>query len=887
MKKTLYVIDASSYYYRAYYAIRSLTNSKGFPTNAIYGFTNMLIKILNDFNPTHVVCVFDSKEPTFRNDLYKEYKANREEMPDDLKPQVPYIKNVIKSLNISVLEKPGFEADDIIGAVCEKAKDIEVFIISGDKDLMQLVSDKIKMIDTMKDRIISTKEVKEKFGVTPDKVIDVLGLAGDSSDNVPGLPGVGEKTATKLITEFGSIENIYKNIDKVSKTKLKENLIKFKDLLFLSKKLVTIDKNVGIQFNIDEFKVKEFDEDKIYELFKELEFYKLMSQLTKKKETIKKEYKTVSQAKELDEIINNIEKAKILSVDLETTSENPMEAELVGVSITFNNSGQSYYVPVGHLYLGCPDQIKKEIVLEKIKNVLENKNIKKIGQNFKYDYIVFKNNGINVCGISFDTMIGSYLLNPSKYKHSLDNIAQEYLNYKTISYDDVTKKGRSRINFREVDIKTATDYACEDSHITFLIAEKLEPEINNNNLDKLFWDIELPLSFVLASVEMSGVKVDVEKLNKLSVEFNDKIKKLEKDIFNKAGTAFNINSPKQLGEVLFVKLGFKGAKKTKTGYSTDVSVLEELSKKHKICEQILEYRKLSKLKSTYVDALPELVNKKTQRIHTSFNQTITATGRLSSSNPNLQNIPIRTDDGKKIREAFIAEKENVLISADYSQIELRILAHISGDKSLKEAFLKDEDVHTKTAMDVFDLSKEEVTEDYRRIAKTINFGIIYGISSFGLSKQLDITPGEASGYIDSYFVKYPGVKKYMDETINQAKKDGYVKTLLNRIRYLPEINSKNFNIKSFAERTAINTPIQGTAADFIKIAMLKIDKVLAEKKLKTKMILQVHDELVFESPESEKEEVINLVKKEMENVYELGIPLKVDIGVGKNWKEAH
>ncbi len=905
MKKhpRLYLIDGSSYIFRAFYGIKQfLSNSKGLPTNAIYGFATMLLKILREEKPEYVAIIFDPKGKNFRHEMYKEYKANRAEMPGDLEPQIPYIINLVKAFNIVSIQQEGFEADDVIGTISKKAekKGFKVTIVSGDKDMMQLISSNVEMLDTLKDKTFGAREVKEKFGVEPGRVTEVMGLMGDSSDNIPGVPGIGPKTAATLIQDYGDIENLLKNLKQIKKEALKNKLSEYSEQARLSKKLCTINTNVNLTINIEDMRTKELNSKPVISLFKELEFASLLSKMEfedmkgmesgkpdeRKSDTIKKKYKIVFSEKELDKIIIQVKNKGIFSIDLETTSAFPMQAEIVGISISIIPN-DAYYIPIGHNYPDAPTPPNKEKVLKKLKPILEDENIKKIGQNIKYEIIMFQNSGIKINNIYFDTMIASYLINPSKHNHNLEDIALEYLNYRATTYKEIVGSGSREIGFNEVGIETAASYSGEDADITLQLSKKLLPALEKGALVSLLNKIELPLAVVLAEIEMNGVKIDKNFLEKMSKNLEKDLSRSVKKIYDMAGEEFNINSPKQLSEILFEKLKLPPTKKTKTGYSTDMSVLEQLAVSYPLPSEIISYRQISKLKSTYVDALPLLINSKTGRIHTSFNQTVTATGRLSSSNPNLQNIPIRTEMGRKIRGAFIAEKNHLLLSADYSQIELRILAHLSEDEVLMEAFKKGEDIHAQTAAKIFNVFPNMVDSNMRRTAKAVNFGIIYGISPFGLSKNIRVSQKEAKEFIDHYFALYKGVKSYIERTIADARKNGYVTTILNRRRYLPELNSKNKQMKEFAERTAVNTPVQGSAADLIKIAMINISRSIKNKNLKSKIILQVHDELVFEIPEVEKKIMVDLVKKEMEGVMGLKIPLIVDTCIGKNWGEAH
>lgn len=886
-KPTLYLIDGNSYIYRAYHAIRSLATSKGLPTNAIYGFTNMLLKIVKEKKPDYLAIAFDVKGPTKRHIEYEQYKAHRPEMPKDLVQQIPYIHKLVEAFNIPAILMEGYEADDIIGTISKKMEnDFDVVIVTGDKDMLQLISENIKIYDTLKDKVYEEKDVVERFGVAPDKVVEIMGLMGDASDNIPGVHGIGEKTATALIAEFGTIENLLVNVDKIKKPKLAEALKSSADIARLSRGLATIILDCPVEINLNEYKKKEPDNALLISLLKELEFTSLLKQISGEASSlVDKRYATILKEDELASLIKRINEKGELSIDTETTSEDPMLAEIVGISISIEKD-EGFYIPVSHRYLGAPEQLKKEWVLNQLKPILEDNKIKKFGQNIKYEIIVFRNHGINLSGISFDTMVASYLLNPNKYSHGLDNIALEYLNYVMTTYKDVTGTGKGQKNFSEVDIETATNYSSEDADITYQLTKLLNPMLKEQGLEKLFYDVELPLVPVLARIEMNGIKVDTDFLSSLSREVDAQLNDIVKKIYSLAGGEFNINSPKQLSEILFTRLGLKPVKKTKTGHSTDEEVLTTLASQHELPKELLDYRQLTKLKSTYIDALPRMVHPKTKRIHTSLNQTITSTGRLSSSEPNLQNIPIRTELGKRIREAFVPEKNNILISADYSQIELRILAHLSGDEVLTDAFKRDEDVHTRTAMELFNVESDKVDSNMRRFAKTVNFGIVYGMSPYGLSSDLGIPVDEAKAYIDNYFLHYKGVSEFINKTISEAKEKGYVLTMLNRRRQIPELQSANGATRNFGERMAVNTPIQGSAADLIKMAMINIDKRLDKEGLKSIMILQVHDELVFEVTEDEMEIMKGLVKKEMENVMPMSVPIKVDIGIGKNWREA-
>ncbi|MCL0045637.1 DNA polymerase I [Nitrospinaceae bacterium] len=891
-RKSLYLIDGSSYIFRAFFGVRQqLATSKGFPTNALYGFINMLQKVIREEKPDYLVVAFDSPDKTFRHKIYPNYKANRDAPPEELSRQFPYFEPLVKAYGLSSIRRPGFEADDIIGtlAIKGKQKGLEIVIVSGDKDMMQLISPDIYMLDTMKNKKFMDKEVVEKFGVQANKVVEVMGLMGDSSDHIPGVTGVGPKTAAELIRKFGSIEALYKRIDEVEKKNVKEKLERDKENAFMSRELVSIDTEMDLDFNSDLMKLGKIDSAKLKKMFEEFEFVSFLEGMqdgtTNALKIDRSEYKTILTKKSFNDLIESLAKKKSFAFDVETTSKRPVWARIVGISFSFED-GNAFYLPLAHRYLGVPEQLEFKAVCEKLKPILEDKSIKKCGHNIKYDLIVMSNEGIALDGVDFDTMIASYLLNPSSRGHGLDALTMEYFGHKNLTYKEMTGTGSKEIGFDEVEVDRATEYAAEDSDMTWRLKGKLQPQLKDSTL-KLYKEIELPLLEVLAEIELNGIYVDRKHLKELSSKIDKQLLHLEKDIYVLADEEFNINSPKQLSVILFEKLKLPVVKKTKTGYSTDVSVLEQLAVEHKLPEQVLSYRQLAKLKSTYVDALPGEIFKNTGRVHTSFNQTVAATGRLSSSNPNLQNIPIRSDMGKEIRKAFTAEGDNMLLSADYSQIELRILAHLSKDKALKNAFDKGEDVHARTAADIFGSSLEQVDENSRRMAKAVNFGIIYGLSAFGLSRQLNISRKDAQDFIDQYFSLYSSVKDFMDNTIAEARECGYTLTMLNRRRYLPDLKSDNRQVRESAERIAINSPIQGSAADLIKVAMIRLSRNLKKIKLNSKMILQVHDELLFECPVQEKKEIESLVCKEMEGACALSVPLVVDIGWGKNWNEAH
>ncbi len=901
-RKTLYLIDGSSYIFRAFFGVRQqLSTSKGFPTNALYGFINMIQKVIRDEKPDYLVVAFDSPEKTFRHELYTEYKANRDAPPEELAQQFPFFEPLVEAYGLSSLRRPGFEADDIIGTLAKKGEQagLEVSIVSGDKDMMQLISPNVHMLDTMKNKKFVDADVIEKFGVGPGQVIEVMGLMGDSSDHIPGVAGVGPKTAAELIQKFGSIKSLYERIDEVEKKKVKEKLERDKDNALMSRELVTININMDIEFKLDDMKLRKFDNAQLRKMFEEFEFTSFIDGLENavsepgKVDTLvvdrpvvdRSEYETILTEESLDRLLKNLVKKKTFAFDMETTSKRPVWARAVGISFSFEE-GKACYLPLTHRYLGVPSQLGLGIVFEKLKPILENEHIKKCGHNIKYDLIVLANEGVFLKGIDSDTMIASYLLNPSSRGHGLDALSLEHFGHKNLTYKEMVGTGKKEVGFDEVEIERATSYAAEDSDMTWRLKSRLEPRLKDYTL-KLYQKMELPLLEVLAEMEINGVHVDRKHLTELSSDLDNKLRLLEIAIYALADETFNINSPKQLSVILFEKMKLPVIKKTKTGFSTDVSVLEQLADEHELPEKILTYRQLAKLKSTYVDALPEEIFKKSGRVHTSFNQTVAATGRLSSSNPNLQNIPIRSDMGKAIRKAFTAEGDGMLLSADYSQVELRILAHLSGDEALRSAFEKGEDIHSRTAAEIFGSSIDNVDEESRRMAKAVNFGIVYGLSAFGLSRQLKISQRDARDFIDQYFGLYKNVKVYMENTVSEARKNGYTLTLFNRRRYLPDLNSKNRQVREGAERVAINSPIQGTAADLIKVAMIQLSHQIRDMKLQSKMILQVHDELVFECPVEEKTKMESLVKNEMEGACKLSVPLVVDMGWGKNWNEAH
>lgn len=902
-KPVLYLIDGSSYIFRAYYAIRHLSTSSGFPTNAVYGFSSMLFKFMKDYNPSLLGMIFDAKGDTFRNEMYSLYKANRSAPPDDLVPQFQKIFDVVDAFNIPQFMMEGYEADDIIGTIARRmeGEDLDIVIVTGDKDFGQLVSDRITLLDTMKNKTTRVADVIEKYGVPPDKVLDIFALAGDAIDNIPGVKGIGEKTAVSLIKNYGSLEALLADPPGLPERWAKLIREKKEDAL-MSRQLATIKTDIDMEIGASLFRYEGFDKARLGNLFRELEFKNLMRELGELEETpaadnVSEEtgdivsydgYKAIFKEEELESVIERIRETGEVSVDLETTSPDPMLADIVGITLS-PAQHESYYIPVAHRALvdAALKQLPLPQVLSKLKPVLEDESIRKIGQNVKYEIVVLERNGITLKGISFDTMIAAHMVDSSRLSYGLDELSRIYLGHMMISYKDVTGSGKTRIPFDEVEIEKAKVYSCEDSDVAMILYKKLAPELEKTGVLDVYMETELKFIEVLARIEMNGVRVDPVKLKELSREFEAGLAELEKEIYAEVGYEFNLNSPIQLRDVLFNTLGLPQKKTTKTGESsTDVEVLTDLGKFHVVPEKVLEHRTLSKLKSTYLDSLPRLINPATGRLHTSFSRVGSSTGRLISSDPNLQNIPIKTAQGRRIREAFIPDDGSVLLSADYSQIELRLLAHFSDDESLIEAFRTGSDIHSRTAAEIFGVTEDLVTPDMRRLAKSINFGIIYGISAFGLARQLGTSVSIAKSYIDEYFKRYGKVREYIDKTISDAVEKGYAETILGRRRPIPELKSGDRNRKGFGERAAMNTPIQGSAADIINIAMIRIHDELA-RGFKSRMILQVHDELLFEVPEGEIEALSRMVKAEMEGAWELKVPVIVEMGTGKNWAEAH
>jgi DNA polymerase-1 len=877
--KRFFVIDGNSFCYRAYYAIRHLSNSKGEPTNAVYGVITMIKKIIKEEKPDMMAVAFDLKGPTFRHGKFKDYKVTRKPMPDDLVMQLPHIKRLIRAYNVPIYELEGYEADDVLATLAQKCagrKNIDTYIVTGDKDMLQLVGPHIKVYSPQKEGFVyDEKAVKERFGVGPERVTDLMALMGDSSDNIPGVPGIGEKTAIELMKEFRTLEGLLENTGMIKSESRRKKIEESRELAILSKELAVIKKDVPIEINFEDLDLKAPDEKALIELFKEFEFRTLLKEVTPGKKS-EGAYYTVDCKEEFTKLTGSLKRSKAFAFDFETTHYDPMRARPVGVSFSWKE-GEAYYIPFNAL-----KDISQEEIIHGLRPVFGNKKIGKIGQNIKYDLLILKAIGVPVEGVEFDTMVASYLLNPSKSNHNLKDISFEHLERSMSSIEELIGKGKKAITMDKVSPEKVRDYSCEDSDATFSLKAILEKKLKEKNLEGLFCNVEIPLVDVLVDMEWHGVSVDKRYLAGLSKDIDKKIASLEKSIYKLAGEEFNINSSKQLQVILFEKLKLPVIKRTKTGASTDEGVLRVLSEKEELPKEILRYRTLAKLKSTYVDSLPELVNSRTGRIHTSFNQTVTATGRLSSSSPNLQNIPIKTEMGRKIRKAFIAKgKKEVILSADYSQVELRILAHLSGDKNLINAFSKDRDIHKFTASLIYGLEEKEITKEMRRAAKTVNFGIVYGMSAYGLSRDLGIDAGEASKFITAYFERYPDVKNYLEKEKENARKKGFVTTILGRRRYIPEITSSNISVRNFAERTAVNTPIQGSAADLIKLAMIGIHDFLGE--FDARMILQVHDELVFEVSRKSLHPFAKRVKDKMENVMEFKVPIKVDLESGTDW----
>jgi DNA polymerase-1 len=887
---TVYLIDGSAYIHRAYHAIQGLATSQGLPSNAVFGFTRMLIKLMQDRRPQYAAMFFDARGPTFRHRIFAAYKANRPPMPEELAVQIPYIKEVTAAYRLPVFEMAGYEADDLIGTLARRLEDQgrPVVMVTGDKDFVQLVSERVSIWDPMKDAETDLARIRETMGVDPRQVADVMGLSGDATDNIPGVPGIGPKTALELIRTFGSLEGLYAQLDSLARPKQKENLERYREQAFLSRRLATIHTDAPLALEVQALQVQDPDTRALSDLFRKLEFRQLQQELPQTAERRPKDYRAILDGAGLAALVARLQADGVLAIDTETTSQDPMRAELVGLSFS-TESDRAVYIPCGHRYLGAPRQLDRAFVLDQLRPVLENPAARKVGQNIKYDAIVLARHGVQLQGVVFDTMLASYLLDPGKRAHNLDQIALDVLDHKTTRFEELVGKRKAAATFAEVPLEEAVPYACEDADVTRLAYERLARRLEEVGLTQLMDAVEMPLVPVLQRMEMRGVAVDVDRLHALSKSLEHQLEALEAGICALAGERFNIHSSQQLGYILFEKLKLPVQKKTKkkTAYSTDVDVLTALAALHELPAMVLKHRTLAKLKSTYADALVSLVHPATGRIHTSYHQTVTATGRLSSSDPNLQNIPIRTEEGLEIRRAFVPRAGWRLLSADYSQIELRILAHCSEDETLIRSFREEEDIHTRTASEVFQVEPGRVTADLRRQAKAINFGIIYGMSAFGLSRQLEISQKMAKTYIDSYFARYPGVQRFLERTLEEARRTRRSSTLLGRIRLLPDITNSNPVIRQAAERTAINTPIQGSAADLIKVAMIRIDGTLTREGFQAAMLLTVHDELVFEAPPDEVDAVGRRVRDIMEGIWELKVPLKVNVAAGSNWAEAH
>ena len=913
------MIDGSGYIFRAYYALPPLTrNSDGLPVGAVSGFCNMLFKLLEDSKsddnlqkPTHFAVIFDSARKNFRNEIYSAYKGNRSETPDDLVPQFEYIRKSVKAFNLPSIELINYEADDLIATYVEHIlkEGAKVTIVSSDKDLMQLYKKDVRIYDPMKNKFITPEDINNKFGVDPKKVVDVQSLAGDSSDNVPGVPGIGVKTAAELINKYGTLEKLLEKAHEIKQNKRRETILENKDKAIVSKKLVTLKKDVPVKVKIEEFIFKEIDKDKLYKYLREMEFNRLLSKVIstygepaltdknidfyqKEKQTSinKENYYLIKNEKEIDKWIEEAEENGELAIDTETSSLDAHQADLIGVSLS-TKIGKACYIPIGHNSGTC---IKKEIVIKKLKTLLEDKSVKKIGQNIKFDFIVLNNHGIEMSSME-DTMLMSYVLDAGKNRHNMDTLSEIHLNHKTISFKELVGSGKNQINFNEVELNKAMEYAAEDADITYRLYKIFNKNLKLEKLTNIYEIFEKPLIKILAFMEIKGIKVDSKFLEKLSIKFKKKIKDLEKEIFKISKKEFNIGSPKQLGEIIYNELKIAVLKKTRKGsFATNASVLEDLAfKGHRFPQLILDWRQISKLKNTYSDSLREHINLNTKRVHTSFLLAATTTGRLASSDPNLQNIPIKSEDGKEIRKAFISEKGFTLISADYNQIEMRILADLADVKELKKAFRNNEDIHSLTASQVFNIDIKKIDQDIRRKAKAINFGIIYGISQYGLAKQIMVSNNEAEQFLKSYFTKFPEIKEYMNSTIKFCRKSGYVNNIFGRRTYIKGINDKNYNVRNFQERAAINAPIQGSASEIMRLAMIRLNKRFKDlKNIQSKVLLQIHDELIFEVPNIELKKISTIIKEEMtsvvnSNLHSFSIPLTVDINSGNNWGMLH
>ncbi len=896
----LILFDGHALIHRGFHALPNLTTRKGQPTGAVYGFASMLLKVLTEFKPAYCAVTFDSAAPTFRHIQFEDYKAQRPKAPDDLISQFGVVRELVRAFNIPAFEIEGYEADDILGTISKHTsiREIETIIVTGDTDILQLVSPKVQVLMPLAQKSFSETQlydeeaVRQKYNLMPFQLSDLKGLVGDPSDNIPGVPGIGKKTASKLLSEFATIEDIYRRIDEVTPAKLQQKLRENEAIARQSKDLATIVTDAPVDFDLAACDVSDYDRNKVVELFRNLEFFSLLEKLPSAMSESQCQptgpkngstnYKVVDTTEKLDELVNEISTCPILAIDTETTSINARYAKLVGISIS-SAAGKSWYIPVGHNRSG--EQMPLSLVSSRLQPILANTRISKAAHNAKYDMTVLSRHGIEVKNLNFDTMIAAYLLGEKSL--GLKQLVFSKLGIEMTPITELIGAGNKQISMAEVDINCAADYACADADMTFRLCQVMQSALIADGMEKLFFEVEMPLVSVLRQMEENGVALDTELLAGMSDQLAKEIEKSEKEIYAWVGHEFNLNSSQQLGKVLFEELKLPTSRKTKSGYSTDASVLEGLKGIHPVVGYLLDYRQLSKLKSTYVDTLPTLVDPDTGRVHTSFNQTVAATGRLSSSDPNLQNIPIRTEIGRKIRQAFIAPGDDCfLISADYSQVELRVLAYLSQDPNLLAAFANDEDIHTATAAQVFNVAKEEVNSEKRRIAKVVNFGVIYGMSDYGLEQATSLSRQEAADFIDSYFKRYSKVKEYLDSTKKQAIEKGYVQTVLGRRRYIPEIKSSDYQVRQAAERMAINMPVQGTAADIIKLAMIRIQDEITRRHLQSKMIIQVHDELVFEVPQREIESMKQLVQEIMPSAMEIGIPLKVDMKIGRNWGEA-
>ena len=899
------LVDGSSYLFRAFHALPPLTNSKGNPTGAIKGVINMIRSLKKDYPESNVIVVFDAKGKTFRNDIYSEYKANRPPMPDDLRCQIQPIHDIIRAMGLPLISIEGVEADDVIGTLAREATEqgIDTLVSTGDKDMAQLVTEHVQLINTMNNEQLDIQGVKTKFGVPPEHIIDYLALMGDKVDNIPGVPKVGEKTAKALIQGLGALEDLYENLDKVKDLEFRgaktmaAKLEEHKDQAFLSKTLATIKLDVELEQGLADIKATEADNDQLLSLFQECEFKTWIKELStgevkeeKPQETTvdRSLYTILSTEEDFHSWVDKLKAAPYFAFDTETTSLDYMQAQIVGLSFA-TAPNEAAYVPVAHDYIEAPAQLDRNWVLGQLRPLLEDESIAKVGQNLKYDAHVLKNHGITLKGIAHDTMLESYVLNSTATKHNMDDLAKTYLNHECVHFEDIAGKGAKQLTFNQIEVEKAAEYAAEDADITLRLHELLNEKLKDSeSLLTLYKEVELPLVQVLTNMEQKGALVDANKLHNQSAQIEQRLQQLEQQAHELAGEAFNLASPKQLQHIFFEKLELPIIKKTPKGQpSTAEEVLVELSHDYELPKIILEHRGLAKLKNTYTDKLPLMIQPSTQRVHTSYHQAVTATGRLSSTDPNLQNIPIRNEEGRKIRQAFEAPEGHVLVAADYSQIELRIMAHLSGDKGLVDAFKHGKDIHRATAAEIMGVDEADVTSEQRRHAKAVNFGLIYGMSAFGLARQIDVGRKEAQEYIDIYFARYPGVKEYMERTRELAAKQGYVETLFGRRLHLPEINSRNGMRRQAAERTAINAPMQGTAADIIKRAMIKMHDWIESEATDVRMIMQVHDELIFEVPESKVDAVCDQIKTVMESAAELDVPLLVDVGRGSNWDEAH